>query len=95
ISFRPYESILKIDRKFSGSRRDIIHQRRCKVPKNGGKITFRMILDRFSVEIFVNHGEQTLSATMYTDPSADGFKFFADGKVSMDIEKYDLDAERE
>jgi len=95
ISFRPYESILKIDRKFSGSRRAIIHQRRCKVPENGGKLTFRMILDRFSVEIFVNHGEQTLSATMYTGQSADGFKFFADGKVSMDIEKYDLDAERE
>jgi len=95
VSFHPGESILKIDRKFSGSRRAIIHQRRCKVPQNGGNITLRMILDRFSVEIFVNHGEQTLSATMYTDQSADGFKFFADGKVSMDIEKYDLDAERE
>ncbi len=93
ISFRPYESILKIDRKFSGSRRAIIHQRRCKVPQNGGNITFRMILDRFSVEIFVNHGEQTLSATMYTDLSADGFRFFADGEVTMDIEKYDLDGE--
>ena len=91
ISFRPYESILKIDRKFSGSRRAIIHQRRCKVPQNGGHITFRMILDRFSAEIFVNQGEQTLSATMYTDQSADGFKFFADGRVTMDIEKYDLD----
>ncbi len=95
ISFRPHESILKIDRKFSGSRRAIIHQRRCQVPPSGGNITFRMILDRFSVEVFVNHGEQTLSATMYTNPSADGFKFFAYGKVSMDIEKYDLDAERE
>ncbi len=95
VSFHPDESILKIDRKFSGSRRAIIHQRRCKVPQNGGRITLRMILDRFSVEIFVNRGEQTLSATMYTDQSADGFKFFADGKIAMDIEKYDLDAERE
>ena len=69
------------------------HQRRCKVPQNGGNITFRMILDRFSVEIFVEHGEQTLSATMYTDLSADGFRFFADGEVTMDIEKYDLDGE--
>ncbi len=92
ISYRPYESVLKIDRKFSGSRRAIIHQRRSKVPQNGGNLTFRMILDRFSVEVFVNHGEQVLSATMYTDQSADGFKFFAYGKVSMDIEKYDLDA---
>src|SRR5699024_6133138 len=28
VSYRPHESILKIDRKFSGSRRAIIHQRR-------------------------------------------------------------------
>ena len=95
VSFRPYESVLKIDRKFSGSRRAIIHQRRCQVPQSGGCITFRMILDRFSVEIFVNDGAQTLSATMYTEQAADGFKFFADGKVSVDVEKYDLDADRE
>ena len=31
LSFRPYESILKIDRKFSGSRRAHIHQRSCLV----------------------------------------------------------------
>ena len=93
ISFRPQESILKIDRKFSGSRRAIIHQRRCEVPQGHGHITFRMILDRFSVEVFVNDGAQTLTATMYTDQSADGFKFFAVGKISMDIEKYDLDME--
>ena len=95
VSFRPYESVLKIDRKFSGSRRAIIHQRRCKVPQRDGNITFRMILDRFSVEVFVNDGEQTLSATMYTPQSAEGIQFFADGKVSMDIEKYNLDAGRE
>lgn len=93
ISFRPVESILKIDRKFSGSRRAIIHQRRCQVPQSNGHITFRMILDRFSVEIFVNNGEQTLTATMYTVQSADNFKFFANGAISMDVEKYDLDAE--
>ena len=91
ISFRPKESILKIDRKFSGSRRAIIHQRRCQVTPRNGEITFRMILDRFSVEIFVNGGEHTLTATMFTDQKADGFKFFSIGSVRMDIEKYDLD----
>lgn len=95
ISFRPHESILKVDRKFSGSRRAIIHQHRCQIPQSGGNITFRMILDRFSAEIFVNGGEQALTVTMYTDQPADGFKFFAYGKISMDVEKYDLDAARE
>ena len=90
LSFRPHESILKVDRKFSGSRRAIIHQRRSLVNSKNGELKLRMILDRFSVEVFVNDGEQVMTAIMYTDQAADGISFFADGKVSMDVVKYDL-----
>lgn len=90
VSFRPYESIVKIDRKFSGSRRAIIHQRRCQVRNKDGNIKMRIILDRFSVEVFVNDGEYVLSATLYTDLAADGISFFADGDVTMDVVKYAL-----
>lgn len=90
VSFRPHESILKIDRKFSGSRRAFIHQRRSLVRHQNGRIRLRLILDRFSAEIFVNDGEQVLSATTYTDQAADGISFFADGLVNMDVVKYDL-----
>lgn len=90
ISFRPYESIVKIDRKRSGSRRAIIHQRRCQVSDHKGKIKLRIILDNFSVEVFANNGEYVLSATIYTDPSVEGISFFADGLVEMDVVKYDL-----
>jgi len=89
-SFRPRESILKIDRKFSGSRRAIIHQRRCLVNSGGGELKLRLILDRFSVEAFINDGEQVMSATIYTEQSADGISFFADGEVCMDVVKYSL-----
>lgn len=90
LSFRPHESILKVDRKFSGSRRAIIHQRRCQVNCRNDELKLRMILDRFSVEVFVNDGEQVVTATMYTDQAADGISFFADGQVSLDVVKYDL-----
>ena len=93
LSFRPHESVLKIDRKFSGSRRAIVHQRRCLVRSGGRELKLRVILDSFSAEIFVNDGEQVLSVTMYTDLSADGISFFADGQAVMDITKYDLAAE--
>lgn len=93
ISFRPYESIIKVDRKFSGSRRAIIHQRRSLVRNENGKIKLRIILDNFSVEVFVNDGEQVLSTTIYTDLKADHISFFADGLVTMDVVKYDLIAE--
>lgn len=90
LSFRPRESVLKIDRKFSGSRRAIIHQRRSKVKCVDGELKLRIILDRYSVEVFVNDGEQVVTATMYTDQAADGISFFADGIVNMDVVKYDL-----
>ena len=90
LSFWPYESWLQIDRKFSGSRRAYIHQRRALVPNRGGELKLRMILDRYSVEVFLNDGEQTVTATVLTDLSARGISFFADGQVQMDITKYDL-----
>ena len=90
LSFRPKESILKVDRKFSGSRRAIIHQRRSLVNSVDGELKLRMILDRFSVEIFVNDGEQVMTATMYTEQEAEGISFFADGIVNIDVVKYDL-----
>ena len=90
VSFRPHESVPKVDRKFSGSRRAIIHQRRSLVNSRNGEVKLRVILDQFSVEVFVNDGEQVMTATMYTDQSADGISFFADGMVNMDVVKYDL-----
>lgn len=93
VSFRPHESILKIDRKFSGSRRAIIHQRRSFVGGRDGKIRLRIILDNFSAELFVNDGEQVLTATIYTDLSAEGISFYVDGKAEIDVVKYDLTAE--
>lgn len=90
LSFRPRESILKIDRKFAGSRRASIHQRRSLVRMVENELKLRIILDRFSVEVFVNDGEQVLSATIYTQQEADGVSFFADGVVNMDVVKYEL-----
>ena len=90
VSFRLQESTLKIDRKFSGSRRAIIHQRRCKVDAPDGKLKLRLILDRFSAEVFVNDGEKVMTATLYTDLEADGIFFRSEGKVRMNLTKWDL-----
>ena len=90
LGFRPAESVLKVDRKFSGSRRAIIHQRRSLVNHRDGELKLRIILDRFSAEVFVNDGEQVLSAVLYTEQEAEGISFIADGTVSLDVVKYDL-----
>jgi len=93
VSFRPKEAVLKIDRKFSGSRREYVHQRSCQVLGNSDEIKMRIILDRYSAEVFVNDGEEAMTLTFNTDLSAKGISFYADGDVLMDITKYDLFAE--
>ncbi|WP_051656894.1 GH32 C-terminal domain-containing protein [Butyrivibrio sp. AE3004] len=93
ISFRPGESVLRIDRKFSGSRRGIIHQRRARVEHENGRIRLRIIIDRYSVEIFVNDGEKVLSAILETDVAADGISFIAEGKAKINVEHYNISLE--
>ena len=88
--YRPDEELLQIDRKFSGSRRAFIHQRRCQVPEKNGELHLHVILDRFSVEVFINDGEKVMTATIMTDTYARGISFLSEGKVRMDITKYSL-----
>ena len=90
LSFRPYESVLKIDRKFSGTERALVHQRRCLVNGDANELKLRVILDRFSAEVFINDGEQVMSAVMFTEQEANGISFFADGAAKIDVVKYDL-----
>ena len=47
-------------------------------------------MDKNSVEVFINGGTQAMTMTIPTDLSADAITFFAEGKVVMDVEKYDL-----
>lgn len=90
IRYRPGESTLKIDRTRSGLPRDIVHTRSFLVRPRDGELKLRVILDRFSVEVFVNDGEAAASAVIYTRQEADAITFEADGQVLMDVEKYDL-----
>lgn len=90
LSYRPHESVLKIDRTFSGSRRAYVHQRSSLVSAGNGELKLRLMLDRFSAEVFIGDGEQVMTAVIMTDLSAKGISFFTDGEAVMDVIKYDL-----
>ncbi len=90
IRYKLDKNILKIDRSRSGSNADIVHTRSFLVPPSDGKIRLRIILDRFSVEVFVNDGEQTASMAIFTRQEAEAISFEAVGSVLMDVEKYDI-----
>ena len=91
VEYDPELNIVKIDRKHSGSRRAIVHQRRCRVANNKGNIKLRLILDRYSMELFINDGEQVMSMVVLTDVKAEGISFKAVGELNMDVEMYELE----
>lgn len=90
LRYDPNTSVLTLDRSHSGTRRDVAHVRSCKVRDQGGPLKLRLILDRYSLEVFVNDGEQALSCTLYTPAEADGVCIRAQGALSAHVEAYPL-----
>lgn len=93
VRFTPADGTVRIDRSRSGFAPEIANVRDFAVRADGGAITLRLILDRHSLELFVNGGEQAASAMIRTDPRAEGIFFEADGSAVMDVEKYRIAVE--
>ena len=90
ISCYPEKGTIRIDRTQSGFPHDIAHVREFPVSYRDGEINLRLLLDRYSFEIFVNGGEQSASSTLYTPLTAESILFSADREVFLTVEKYDL-----
>ena len=90
IRYKPETGCVRVDRTHSGFPHDIVSLREFLVRPRDGEIKLRVILDRYSLELFVNDGEQAASFVLYTPGTASAISFDADGSVLMDVEKYDL-----
>ncbi|MCI8307474.1 MAG: glycoside hydrolase family 32 protein [Lachnospiraceae bacterium] len=84
------KNMLEIDRTYSGMVRDAIGIRRVKVKGNTEKLKLRLILDKYSAEVFVNDGMQVLSTTLYTPAKAEDISFECDGAAVTTIQKYTI-----
>ncbi len=90
ISYNVSRGTVCLDRTDSGFRHNIVNRREAPVRNQGGKIRFRILLDRFSAEVFINDGEQVMSACIYTPQKANGISFEAKGSGRFDVKKYEL-----
>lgn len=90
LSYEVDKNIISFDRNHSGSRRDTIHSRSMYVRNQSGKIKIRIIMDKYSIEVFINDGEQAMTSLIYTPLTADHIVFGAEGDVLLHIEKYEL-----
>lgn len=89
--YRKNEHTLTIDRLYSGNQRAILNQRSCIIDSDSSTLKLRLILDRFSAEVFVNDGQKVMSMALYTEQDAQEIAFSTDGKLNVTVEKYDLE----
>lgn len=87
------EKTLTFDRTHSGFKKDTISTRSMYVSDKKDVIKLRILVDRFSVEIFVNDGEQVMTSLIYTPVDASGICFASNGKTYLDVTKYDIEVE--
>lgn len=88
----PEQDLITVDRRYSGVSHESNNFRSMKIAKRNQKIKLRFLLDRYSLELFVNDGEQAFSACIYDTPQeADRIMFSAEGTAVVDIEKYDIE----
>ena len=90
LTYDAEEQKLRFDRSNSGTTRNVVHERECRLVSHGETLSLRIILDRYSCEVFINGGEQTMSHVFFTDLDYDGISFKARGKALVNITKYDL-----
>lgn len=90
IRFQPKNNVIRVDRTGCGYPYDIVNVREFMVDSVQGELKLRIILDRHSMELFANDGEQAASFMIYTKQSAQSICFAAEGAVSMDVEKHGL-----
>ena len=84
------QGIMEVDRTYCGVTKDVVCQRTWKLPEEGENLKLRFIMDRQSIELFVNEGEQVVTTAICTPQEADEIEFFCDGIATINIEKYDI-----
>jgi beta-fructofuranosidase len=90
LNFYPRGSVFETDRSMSGSSEKSLFSRKCNVKDLRGRIDLRIIMDKYSIEVFINGGEQVMTTTFLNDPAESDICFECDGKTVMDITAYTI-----
>ena len=90
IKYDKKEQILTFDRSNSGVRRDAAHVRSMKVLSNDRIVKLRIVMDRYSIELFVNDGEQAMTSVIRTPIECSGVCMRTQGNVKVSVIKHDI-----
>ena len=89
-TYHKAENMLEIDRTYCGVTKDVVCVRKLKISNPEGLKKMRFILDRQSIELFLNDGEQVATTAICTPLEAQEIHFYSDKKIHINVEKYDI-----
>lgn len=89
LTWYTHQNLLEFDRTWSGMTSDSNAIRRAKAPE-GGIQEIRVLIDRFSIEIFINDGEMVMSNAITTPIFADEIEIETIGSCKADIDFYTI-----
>ena len=89
-TYHKAENMLEIDRTYCGVTKDVVCVRKLKISNPEGLKKMRFILDRQSIELFLNDGEQVATTAICTPLEAQEIHFYSDKKIHINAEKYDI-----
>ncbi len=84
------QGTMEVDRTYCGVTKDVVCRRNWKISEGKESLKLRFIMDRNSMELFINDGEQVVTTVICTPQEADEIEFFCDGTAIVNIEKYDI-----
>lgn len=91
LSYEANTQRIIFDRKYSGCNRDIVNERTVEIGKGKKLQKLRILLDLFSVEIFINEGEKVLTSLFFINTSYCDIEFSTiNGRAVIDLEKRDI-----
>lgn len=91
VVYEPEKSLITFDRTHAGFHRDVICTRTMKVSPFHQNMEIRILMDKYTVELFADGGRYAMSSLIYTDLSCEGICFSADGETCFTVEKYDME----
>lgn len=74
----------------AGVQRDVVCTRKLQITDDRQNLKLRFILDRSSIELFINDGSKTATTVIPTPVEADEILFHSDGNAVIQVEKYDI-----
>ena len=95
INYDKRDRLLTFDRLFSGNRKDSLNMRTMPVTAEKELFRLRLILDRYSVEIFADDGAEVMTSTIFTPLEADGISFVCDGRAELSVVKHGIRVDQE